>query len=139
MLNLVNSTMAESVNDEVFDITDKNYQKVSKNLENVNFKIFQNISFVIVLFVNDVTSFCFQSGYMEGVTDGRNSVFQDGFDNGYEDGFRMGYLLGITDKPKPSRGNCAICLDPSFMKKPIEDIREAHRKKFEEETAKASN
>lgn len=69
MLNLANSTMAESVNDEVFDITDKNYQKVAKNLENVNFKIFQNISFVIVLFVNDVTLFCRMVIWRASLTD----------------------------------------------------------------------
>lgn len=76
---------------------------------------------------------------MEGVTDGRNSVYQEGFDQGYEDGFKIGYLLGLTEKPKPSRGNCAICADPSLSKKPIEVAREVHRTQFEEETAKASN
>lgn len=44
--------MDNANNDDVFEITDKNYQKISENLEKVNFVIF----FVIVHFVNDVTS-----------------------------------------------------------------------------------
>lgn len=73
---------------------------------------------------------------MDGADEGRNSVFQHSFDKGYEDGFRIGFLLGKADKPKSSRGNCAICSDSSLLEKPEEEIREIHRKQYEQETSK---
>ena len=35
MLNLFVSTMADTAADEVFEITDKNYQRISENVEKV--------------------------------------------------------------------------------------------------------
>lgn len=38
MFNYINLTMAEALDDEVFEITDKNFGKVSENLGKVNLK-----------------------------------------------------------------------------------------------------
>lgn len=122
--------MGDAGKDEVFEITDKNYQKITENLEKVNFVIF----FVIVRPVDDVT-LTFQSGYTEGITDGRDSIFQQSFDSGYEDGFRIGFVLGKAQKEKSSRGNCSICTDQSLLKKPEVEAREVHRKNFEQHTS----
>lgn len=73
---------------------------------------------------------------MDGADDGRNSIFQGSFDKGYEDGFRIGFVLGKAEKPKSSRGNCAICSEPSLMKKPEEEVREIHRNQYQQETTK---
>ena len=54
MLNLFVSSMAGTTADEVFEITDKNFQKISENVEKVNF-INLTKYFVIVLFNGDVT------------------------------------------------------------------------------------
>ena len=70
---------------------------------------------------------------MEGADEGRNSIFQQSFDKGYEDGFRIGFILAKAEKSKSSRGNCAICSDPSLLKKPEEEVREVHRKLYEQE------
>jgi len=102
--------MAEALEDEVFEIANKNFNKVSGKLE--------------------------KAGYMDGADEGRNSVFQRSFDRGYEDGFRIGFLLGKVEKPKSSRGNCAICSDPSLLEKSEEDVRVIHRKQYEQETSK---
>lgn len=88
--------------------------------------------------MNDVTLKIFQSGYKEGITDGRNSIFQDSFDRGYEDGFKIGFLLGKAETPKSSRGNCAICSNPVLMQKPEEDARDVHKRNFETEEAAKS-
>jgi len=108
MPNSVYSIMAEALDDETFKITDKNFEKVTGKLE--------------------------KAGYMDGADDGRTSVFQNSFDKGYEDGFRIGFVLGKAEKEKSSRGNCAICAEPSLLKKPEEEDREIHRKQFEKET-----
>lgn len=73
---------------------------------------------------------------MDGADDGRNSIFQGSFDKGYEDGFRIGFVLGKAEKPKSSRGNCAICSEPSLMKKQEEEVREIHRNQYQQETTK---
>lgn len=76
----------------------------------------------------------FQSGYTEGITDGRDSIFQQSFDNGYEDGFRIGFLLGKAKKEKSSRGNCSICADQTLLKKPETEARDRHRQSFEQQS-----
>lgn len=50
MLNQVNSTMTDVDSDDVFEVTDKNYQRIAKNLENVKF----NKNFFCYCFENDV-------------------------------------------------------------------------------------
>lgn len=72
-----------------------------------------------------------QAGYREGVTEGRDSIFQESFDKGYEDGFRIGFLMGLTSKEKASRGNCAICLDSSLLEKPEREVRDVHQQLFD--------
>ncbi|CRK88439.1 CLUMA_CG002211, isoform A, partial [Clunio marinus] len=84
--------MSDTKEDEVLDITDKNFQKIAENFE--------------------------KSGFREGTSDGRDSIFQNSFDNGYEDGFRIGFLLGKSNKEKSSRGKCRICIDPTLRGKP---------------------
>lgn len=61
----------------------------------------------------------FQSGYVDGITAGKDSVFQDGFDKGYEDGFTNAFKLGFLAYELPieniTRGNCQICQDKSLL------------------------
>jgi len=97
MLNSINSVMAGTSKDEVFEITDKNYQKISETHE--------------------------KYGYTEGITDGRGSVFQTSFDHGYEDGLRIGFLMGKAQVEKAGRGNCALCDDGSLLAKLEEEAR----------------
>lgn len=94
-------------------------------------------SFVIVQCVNDVTNYKFQSGYREGITDGRNSIYQQSFDSGYEDGFRIGFALGKTHAEKSSMGNCAICSDSSLLQKSEEEVRGINRKRFNDGASKS--
>lgn len=96
-----------------------------------------------------LNSILFQTGYKEGVFDGRQSVFQNGFDIGMAEGFRNAFIIGqqqglvtgynqiknqkqseITDLmlAKPTRGQCLICSDKQLINEPIPDIVKAQTK-----------
>jgi hypothetical protein len=125
----LDSTMTDTAADEVFEITDKNYQRISENVEKVKST---RIS-LFFFFVNDGTIFCrLQEGYREGINDGRDSVFQQSFDKGYEDGFRIGFLLGKSQKEKASRGDCGLCGNSDLLAQPETEIRELHRKNYDQ-------
>lgn len=88
-----------------------------------------------------------QTGYKEGVFDGRQSVFQIGFDIGMAEGFRNAFIIGkhqglstsynqienqnkVPDVmlAKPTRGQCLICSDKQLINKTIPEIIEAQTK-----------
>lgn len=90
-----------------------------------------------------------QTGYKEGVYDGRQSVFQSGFDIGMAEGFRNAFTIGkhqglatayiqidnqkqfeVLDLmlAKPTRGQCLICTDKELINKTIPVILKAQTK-----------
>ncbi|CAO1421528.1 unnamed protein product [Diamesa tonsa] len=120
--------MEEAKSDEIFDISTRDYDRVAERMNN--------------------------TGYMEGITDGKDSNFQASFDTGYEDGLRMGFLLGMQqgksaletppanqtpEKPEnnPRRGKCEICKDESLLNKPEEEVRALNLKIYQEASAAA--
>lgn len=87
-----------------------------------------------------------QTGYKEGVFEGRQSVFQSGFDIGMAEGFRNAFTIGkhqgfvtaynqikqqnqseVLDLmlAKPTRGQCLICSDKQLINETIPDIIKA--------------
>uniref|UniRef100_A0A336MWV9 CSON008710 protein n=1 Tax=Culicoides sonorensis TaxID=179676 RepID=A0A336MWV9_CULSO len=78
-------------------------------------------------------------GYAEGLSDGRDSVYQQGFDAGYEDGFKFSFLLGqykalnmsAREFEKTSRGECQVCLNPDLVKENVNDLRKLQQAKNE--------
>lgn len=93
-----------------------------------------------------------QTGYKEGVFDGRQRVFQEGFDIGMAEGFRNAFNIGRhqglalgynqienhtqSEVPdlllaKPTRGQCLICNDKELINKTIPEIIKAQTKHSE--------
>lgn len=87
-----------------------------------------------------------QDGYADGLSDGRDSVYQQGFDAGFEDAFRFSFLLGQykalkgknadgtnkTELEKTSRGECQICLNPDLIKENFDQLRKEQQKRNQE-------
>lgn len=89
--------------------------------------------------------FIFQSGYVDGISSGRDSVFQDGFDKGYEDGFLNGFKLGLLAyQPNikienTTRGNCQICGNQELLNLSISELSLHQSCHFSEKYKKISN
>ncbi|KAB0798307.1 hypothetical protein PPYR_09300 [Photinus pyralis] len=76
------------------------------------------------------------AGYREGVSDGKEQVFQKSFDEGYQDGFQIGFNLGkykgaingtsvggdesLTETRK---GLCIICKDSNLLEGSIQEVK----------------
>ncbi|XP_063703371.1 uncharacterized protein LOC134833104 [Culicoides brevitarsis] len=70
-------------------------------------------------------------GFAEGLSDGRDAVFQQGFDAGFEDAFKFAFILGQYKALKgpislenTSRGECLTCLDANLVKLDLKILRE---------------
>ena len=81
----------------------------------------------LIYFTHVLQTFMFifsQDGYADGVSDGRDAVFQREFDKGYADGFAESFLQAKTDRfIQDSRKHCKLCLNPDLTKKSVEEVR----------------
>lgn len=108
------------------------FVKVKEKCETVGSKV------VFALFWNVFQcNFSSQDGYADGLSEGRDSVFQEAFDAGYGDAFKFAFQLGqykglytasgrMTVPPeleKTSRGECQTCVQPDILKRPVDELR----------------
>lgn len=96
-----------------------------------------------------IYSILIQTGYKEGIFDGRQSVFQNGFDIGMAEGLTNAFTIGRhqglataykqienqkqSEVPdlllaKPTHGQCLICSDKQLINETIPDIIKAQTK-----------
>lgn len=94
----------------------------------------------------NILSFILQSGFVDGIISGRDSVFQDGFDEGYKDGFLNGFKIGqqqgifLAAKKDESnfivdhttRGNCQICGNQELLSLTISKLSTHQTSHFKE-------
>lgn len=83
---------------------------------------------------------CETDGYAEGLSDGRDSVYQAGFDTGYRDAFELAFKLGLKKAEdskieKTIRGYCLICEEPLMLRKTLEETSTAQRVHHEKKLA----
>ncbi|CAG9807063.1 unnamed protein product [Chironomus riparius] len=97
--------MEDNTTDELFEITAKNYQKLSQNLE--------------------------KEGFREGKSDGSDKIFQKSFDSGYEDGFKIGFCLGRRKDSKAKLGRCQLCINKQLMEMSEVEAREIVNRNYE--------
>nr|CAI5818787.1 unnamed protein product [Callosobruchus analis] len=89
-------------------------------------------------------------GMREGLSDGKDSVFQSSFDSGFKEGFQNAYKIGKSkgmamaksklsnveqkissrDEEKISRARCVICEDDTLLNKNIDEIIQKQQRRF---------
>ncbi|KAL5283970.1 hypothetical protein ACFFRR_006310 [Megaselia abdita] len=78
------------------EIANTNLSKISKNIQNI--------------------------GYTDGITDGRESVFQNGFDQGYCDGLRLSFEIQKFKKTAEILLNSSKIEKSDELRKELEDL-----------------
>nr|CAH7753788.1 unnamed protein product [Callosobruchus chinensis] len=91
-----------------------------------------------------------KTGMREGLSDGKDTVFQSSFDRGFKEGFQNAYEIGKSKgiamaKSKLSNGQqqvasqneekisiarCVICKDDELLNKNIDEIIQKQRRRF---------